>query len=356
MDQIWWKQIPRANRFLYTAAEALLNNRSVILPIQAVTPWRQTMYDMVEEILNIENPRNRLETFDCPEGDVGEYLFSKYCKREKRATYRRGTSYAAFLARSEDLVLNNCYLWVRNIRGRKLEEWTQFIVEYNRNLPPNRQPAVFLLETPEEEWRRKAVKGIQCIVFSESVDAYDSFAFCALASAGVSIAPALRTYLAELCSTLCGQDIELCAACIRWGQQFLKAPEETLREIAGKEIRSDGTPFVICFEGDSIRESIWKSQIRALFPILQQYRSTLVRQHYEEIARSLPITTPFGEVIDDPQDVELGPLISLAGRHSIFLSGEEYDLLDLFRDARNRLAHMKPVEFSVVNKILSAQF
>lgn len=355
MDQIWWTQIPKANRFLHMVTNALLSGRSVILSVPAWLPWPQTMHDVVERLLNVGNPLDRLVTFDCPAGDVGEYLFSNYCKKEKRATYRRGTSYAAFLARSEALVLNHCYLWVQNVPGERLGEWTQFIAEYNRALPPNRPPALFLLETEDEE-QRKGVKGVQRVMFSEYFDEYDYFAFCALASAGESMAPALRTYLAELCSTLCGQDVELCAACIRRGEQFLEAPEESLREIAGGEVRSDGTPFAIRFEGDTVRESIWKSQVRVLFPILHQYRSALVGRHYREIARSLPITTSFGEVIDDPRDVELGPLISLAGRNCLSLSGEEYDLLDLFRDVRNKLAHMKPVNFFSASKVLLARF
>ena len=355
MDQIWWTQIPKANQFLHTVTDTLLSGRSVILSVPAGLPWRQTMHELVERFLNEGNPLDRLVTFGCPAEDVGEYLFSEYCKKEKRATYRRGTSYAAFLARSEALVLNHCYLWVQNVPGERLGEWTQFIAEYNRALPPDRPPALFLLETEDEE-QRKGVKGVQRVTFSEYFDEYDYFAFCALASAWEPMAPALRTYLAELCSTLCGQDVELCAECIRRGKQFLEAPEETLGEIAVGEVRSDGSPFAICLEGDAVRESIWKSQIRALFPILQQYRSTLVGRHYGEIARSLPITTSFGEVIDDPQDVELGPLILLAGRHCLSLSGEEYDLLDLFRDVRNKLAHMKPVDFSTASKVLLARF
>lgn len=355
MDHIWWTQIPKANQFLHTVTNALLNGRSVILSVPAALPWRQTMHELVEQLLNEGNPLDRLVTFDCPAEDVGEYLFSHYCKKEKRATYKRGISYAAFLARSEALVLNSCYLWVQNIPGERLEEWTQFISEYNKSLPPHRPPALFLLETRDTE-QRKGIKGVQRLVFSEYFDEYDYFAFCALASADVSMASSLRTYLAELCSTLCGQDVELCAACIRRGKKFLEAPEAILDEIVGGEIRSDGSSFAISSEKDTVRELIWKSQVRALFPILQQFRSTLVGRHYREISLSLPITTPFGDVIDDPQDVELGPLISLAGRHCLSLSREEYDLLDLFRDVRNKLAHMKPVDFSAAHKVLLARF
>lgn len=357
MEEIWWRQIPKAHQFRRAITDSLLNDRSVILSIPATIPWWQTLYGLVEESLSLEDPCNRMQMISCPQEEVGEYLFFHYCEQEKRAGYRRGVSYAAFLAQSEGLVLNNRYLWVRDVRGGKLEEWTRFITEYNKNFPPNRPHARFLLETPEEEGhRRKAVKGLQRLVFSECVDEYDYFAFCALASTGASVTPALRTYLAELCATLCGKDAELCAACITRGQRFLEEPEKTLREIADDGVRSDGTRFDIRLAGSDVQELIWKSQIRTLFPILQQYRSDFVRRYREKIAASLPITNSFGEVIDDPQDVELGLLVLLVARQCLFISGEEYERLKLFRDARNSLAHMRPVDFSAASEILSACF
>ena len=72
-------------------------------------PWGGTFYDLAAEELSHWNPRNRLETFPCPREDVGEYLLNHYCKKEKRATYRRGISHAAFLARSEGLFTDPVY-------------------------------------------------------------------------------------------------------------------------------------------------------------------------------------------------------------------------------------------------------
>ena len=353
MDELWWKQIPGARRFLRAATDALLHNESVILALPPSMPWGGTFYDLAAEELSHWNPRNRLETFPCPREDVGEYLLNHYCKKEKRATYRRGISHAAFLARSEGLVLNSCYLWVRDIRGEQLDAWIQFIAEYNRNLPHGHSPALFLLETAEEEARKK-VRGIQRVAYSECVDAYDRFTFCALASADVALEPGLRPYLTELCSTLCGEDVELCAACIRRGRAFLEDPEGTLRAIAREEARSDGTPFDIAPLEAELPERIWRSQVRALFPVLQQYLSGFIQQHRAEIQRNLPITNSFGEVIDDPQDVELGLLVLLAASQRLALSGGEHTRLHQFRDARNSLAHMKPVDFPTASGILLA--
>lgn len=355
MDQIWWNQITRASRLLSSVSESMLEGKSVILSLPPSIPWYQTMYNQIEEALHLGNPGNRLQCFPCPQGDVGEYLFENYCKSEKRAKFRRGTSYAAFLAGSEDLVLNNHYLWVQGIAGRKMEEWKQFLAEYSRNLPSGMPPAVFLLETNEQDVPQRAVKGVRSISFSSEIDAYDRFAFCALASTDGGIPLALRPYLAELVSTLCQDDVELCAACIQWGRGFLADPERTLKEIAVEKRRSDGLSFDIGPVLQNLNERLWEAQLKLIFPILQRHLSGLIQRHEAEIRAALPITASYDSstVIDDPRDVELGHLVYLAGKHRLNLSGAAYQQLVLFREARNSLAHMKPISFSDVEKILT---
>ena len=352
MDQIWWKQIPKANRFLHAVTNTLLAEKSVILFLPPAIPWRQTLYTLAEEILRQGNPNNQLCRFHCPPGDPGEYLFNQFCPGEKRAIYRRGTSYAAFLARTDGLVLNNRYLWVQDVPPNQLDAWTRFLVEYQKNLSQTLPPAVFLLETTETAGR-KAVKGVQNLPFSDSIDANDRIAFCALASTEGSVSAPLRPYLAELVSNLCDSDVELCAACIQRGEYFLQAAEESLTSIARERTHSDGTPFDTTPILATFPERLWESQIRILFPILQAYRSNLIHRYWNQLARALPVENAFQEVITDPQDLELGMLVRMVGLGSLFLPDPEYERLVRYRDARNNLAHMKPVDFSVVHQILT---
>jgi len=356
MDKIWWNQITRANRLLHGISETMLAGKSVILSLPPSVPWYQTMYSQVEEYLHQGNPNNSLLSFPCPQGDVGEYLFESYCKREKRATFRRGTSYAAFLAKSEDLVLNNRYLWVRDVSGGKLEEWGCFLAKYNSNLPQGMPPAVFLFEVAEGAAARKAVKGVQNFCFSNEIDAYDCFAFCALASTEEGISLALRPYLAELVSTLCRDDLELCAVCIQQNRTFLENPQMVLQDIHQKKLRSDGRPFDTSSVLDNLRERLWESQLKLLFPALQRYLVGFIQAYKEEIQAALPFTTSYGAEINDPRDVELGLLVYLADAKQLVLDSAAYQQLTLFRDARNSLAHMKPIDFSAVEKILTARF
>ena len=54
----------------------------------------------------MENPKNKLEVIECPEEEPGEFILQKYCKRETRAKYRYGVSYAQFLGKCQETVLN----------------------------------------------------------------------------------------------------------------------------------------------------------------------------------------------------------------------------------------------------------
>lgn len=353
MDQIWWRKITKANHFINTVANLLLENKNLILAFPQSIPWRDTMYEMIEGILHEENPEYRLVFNDCPGHDVGQFLLEEYCKKEKRASYRYGMSYAAFLAQSNGIVLNSRYVWIKNVTVQKLDEWCKFIMDYNQNLPKHTTSAVFILEISDTRIRAKAMKGLYYLSFDDSIDFYDKFTFCALASTDIDIKPHLRPYLAELVSTVCKSDIELCSLCIRHWQDFLSEPYLTLKEIINTEHHSDGTSFDIDMNPGSIDTLIWEGQIKLLFPVIERYRSVFVKRHAPAIESCLPIQNSNGEIIDNPQDVELGSLIQLAGQKRIFLSTAEYKQLDQFRCARNDLAHLSVIEFARADSILS---
>ncbi|MDO4339540.1 MAG: hypothetical protein Q4C91_15860 [Eubacteriales bacterium] len=353
MDQIWWKQISRASHFIRNTANAALDGKNIILSFPEFIPWQNTMYEIIEGILHTENPEYRLVFHECPAGDIGEFLLKEYCKREKRASYRFGMSYAAFLAKSEDIVLNTRYLWIKNVSGKKLEEWARFILDYNKNLPKHKSPAIFILETHSAGIRPPKIKGIRYISFDDNVDSYDKFTFCALASTDTDVKGYLRPYLADLVSTVCKDDIELCAACIQHWRDFLENPLQTLKRIAKQEVHSDGSSFCLDLKQETVEKSIWEGQIKLLFPIVEKYRSKFIKRHYAEINKALPVQTSYGDFIKNPLDVELGCIIQMVGNKYITLNDSEYTQLDNFRHARNDLAHSTPISFTRVDWILS---
>lgn len=353
MDKIWWKQITKANSFVRKVAGTVLENQNVLLSVPPRIPWRGTMVELVDGILREENPAYRLEFIECPEEEVGKYLLEHYCKKETRSAYRYGMTYASFLARNEGTVLSSRYLWVKNIPASKLGEWAGFLQEYRKCFPKNGAMAVFILETVEDGTRRRAYKGLQLIGYDDWIDAYDKFAFCTLACTDAEIKPYLKPYIAELVSNICKDDMELCAACIRHVQEFLRSPSDTLQQIGKEETHADGTPFYLRKEREKLEIRVWESQVKLLFPVIERYRSAFVSRKRDDIRLALPIKNSYGEEITEPLDVELGSLIFLVGLGKLRVTDREYRQLDTFRTARNNLAHLKALGFSEVDAILS---
>lgn len=351
MDRLWWMNITKAHKFLEDIVSAAVEGRSIVLSLPLNTPWRSTLIDLVADRLRMENPKNRLEQFSCPEEEVGLFLLNKYVKKERRAKYRYGMTYAYFLGNCEDTVLNDRYIWVTDIPQDRYKEWLDFIAEYNENVK-NKTPAIFILETHDEHLAKKAKKGIAKLAFDQNISAYDKFAFCALAATENACKDYMRPYLAELASIVCNEDIELCAECVTAGNEFLKNPTKTIRDIVANKCRSDGEKYTFSKSENDIKNRIWETQLKNVFPVIEKYRSYFIKRYEQQIKNGLPITNAFDEVVNNPEDVEIGTLVLMAGKGKLSLSNRDYQELLAFRDARNHLAHLGTLDFERVERLL----
>ena len=70
------------------------------------------------------------------------------------------------------------------------------------------------------------------------------------------------------------------------------------------------------------------------------------------ISKQLPIQAPYGEIYSDPKDVELGTLIYMAGSGALILSQNEYEKLNRYKEARNKLSHLGTLTFEEINQLL----
>lgn len=164
----------------------------------------------------------------------------------------------------------------------------------------------------------------------------------------------LRPYLAEVVSSVCGDDVELCAACVLRGMEFLSLPDQTINDIIESCHRSDGERYFFNKSKEEITVSIWESQLKYIFPLIESYRKYFVKRYIRAIKNILPISNSYGEKVTIPEDVEIGTLFYLVGRGDIVISSTEYNELERYRNARNRLAHMNVLENEEVEAILKA--
>ena len=163
-------------------------------------------------------------------------------------------------------------------------------------------------------------------------------------------------YIAELVSSVCSDDIELCAECIKYGEEFARDPTACLQKIAEISAHSDGTPFEAEALLSDLEYHIWESQIRLLFPKIERFRTDFIKMHRKDINKNLPITNTFEETIENPEDVEIGLLYALTKIGAVqMFTNEEFPVLRFYKDIRNSLAHIKPVDFESVCRILKAK-
>jgi len=328
-----------------------VEGRSIMLSLPDDVPWRNTLLELVEEQLKLENPKNAFECIRCPEEEAGIFLLNQYCREERRATYRYGMTYAAFLGKCEDIVLNDRYIWVYDIPNNKYAEWLNFILDYNRNVT-KKTPAIFILEIKDRNFANKDFKGIRKISFDQNIGAYDKFAFCILAATDHTCREYMRPYLAELVSSICREDIELCAECVNEGNLFLENPVEVINQITSAKYRSDGEPYSFSQTDEEIKKQIWETQLKNVFPVIEKYRSYFITKYRKAIMEALPIMNSSGESVTNPEDVEIGTLVYMAGNGKMILSSKEYEELGHFREARNRLAHLNILDLPMVDMIM----
>ena len=344
MNQIWWDRVPNAVSYVQNIVESLLKESSVLLQYAENIPWREYWIESIKEAVVQYNSSKRFEMIEGVE-NPGEYILREYCKPEKRATYRPTKSYAKFFAQSDDIVLNERYLWVKVSSKEGLATWMRFVSEYVKERGKGKDSAVFILE-----WKSKTPapnkKGLQILSFDDYISEYDRNVFTTLASSSVREPAFIKSYLAELSAITFENDIELCAACLNEYKAFLDCPNDLICKVLAEQTRCSGEMYTFEKPPEAINNGIWKAQIAIVYPLIEEFREDFVRVHAKPINAELPIQSAYGEMYENPKDVELGTLVFMAGSKRLIISTEEYKKLDKFRIARNKLAHLDTLDFS----------
>ena len=161
-----------------------------------------------------------------------------------------------------------------------------------------------------------------------------------------------RQYLAEAVSSVVPDDAELACACIKRGRIFLEDPVKTIASIRKETFRSDGTAFWPDISEKQIAERMWEAQIKVVFPIIEKQRSIIVERYRKGIEALLPITGAYGEMFFDAEDVEIGVLSHLVSLGRLVVAFEDGKMIARLRNARNTLAHIKPMTQAEIDEAL----
>ncbi len=351
MENMWWTHIRKAMDFVEEISEKAYLGQSLLLAFPNQIPWANELYDSVETQLRTRNPEYRVVMLLEEDGDPETLVLEHFCRRETRAKYRRAIGAAKFLVEQPDCTLHSSYVWIRIVSDAAMKNWISFVSDYIQHAPKGHQKASFILECRHISKAPRSGK-LKVIDWNTAVDTYDVFTYCALCSDSVGISNSLRPYLVELASNVCGSDVELGSACIRQGLSFLEDPRNALKRISETEQRSSEEPFQISLSDDALQSKIWESQIRVAFSVIEKQRDFYVRKYARDISACLPVQDCFGNEISELRQVELGTLIRLVGERRVFVQSDDYDNISFLKDRRNDLAHLVPLPFSHIKRLL----
>ena len=100
------------------------------------------------------------------------------------------------------------------------------------------------------------------------------------------------------------------------------------------------------------QKDMWEAQIKVVFPIIEKQRSIIVERYRNGIEALLPITGAYGEMFFDAEDVEIGVLSHLVSLGRLVVAFEDGKMIARLRNARNTLAHIKPMTQAEIDEIL----
>ena len=333
--KIWWEDLNGPRRFLVEAAEKLSGGQSVVMCLPKRVPWSDTMRDVLEKLLRKGTQSIKVVDAGNISLEPQEYVLKNFCANKDRFRPYSKKAYAKFLAESTGIALNDSCIWIRNAEREQVDAWFSFITDYQSFLAGKRG-GVFLLEADEDFIGRG---NVEVLYYARKIGGYDSFAFNIFAAADFANENHLiKRYLAELVSALTEGDVEFGAECIARSHALLKNPQEVFEDILweGKFTSGKGT--------DEIERAIWMTQLELIFPLVETFRRNFIKKYEEQIKN----TPPYYSV---PEEVEIGQLYGLFNQRRWLLNESDGNDLEMYREVRNKLAHLGTISFDELQKI-----
>ena len=358
LGEFWWQTIPNAVRLCTELGQNLCEEKHVVFQYPKHLPWKEIFRSRFEDYIHEHDGIRSLKWVEASsigteEDSLGAYLLRHCCKEELRFHFRPGIGYARFLATScERSTLKDTYLVIDGATAAQIENWMPFLSEYASFLD-GASGCVCLIMT-SDVMECLPCKGIRQIEYAKFVTDYDSLIFDLIASGEQQVGSnTLRQYLGELVISVTGTDVELGAACIRAGESFMNDPHGVLTELALAGSYSSGQPFPPAPEASEIQNLIWITQLKLLMPKIEMFRQSFLENHKDDIQQHLPCENAINEIVTDYHHVELGLLWSFYCKNYFNIVGSrEEQNLKFYRGARNNLAHLKPLDYAVLKKIL----
>lgn len=351
-DLIWWERIGRSIRTIRDIKHLLVNQESFILSAPQGIPWRDTFEKVVKREVSTISSERMLRIIVPEDAEPDRYCLSELCSDSFESAYWPSMTRAAYMCSDRDLLFHRYYIWVKGIQEAKIfRKWINFISEYKREAQKAGLPltAVFILE----QNREMKVSGFPTLIYKVSdsdcrIFGLEKLQELASTDSELCSSDAViinSEYLSELAVQISDNNPELCDLLLEQPKNLLMEPVKTVEKLLGNK--------GLIVNSHMIASSVWKAQIIQFFPLLEQCRLELIKQHADEIRPHLPINDIYGEMIKDPEEMEFRHLISFNHQGFLSLSAGEKDKLKLYRNARNIISHNSFLQYETISTLLS---
>lgn len=343
--EMWWEQVTGPKRFTDEIIKNIKNKVCTVLCVPNNLPWENELRDVI-----IRNYINNGEWFEIIDDgieditEVGKYLLQKFADEKIKTSYAyhsHNTAVEKYLKDNE--VLSNRILWIKNISSTSFLKWIAFLRKYKSS---NNNEGTFILEVNEQY---SSTGTISVLKYSDFVTIYDAHLFASIVASQSANEQLVHQYITNLADSLCGMNVE----------SIVEFIENT--DFNEDDIRDKYSSYFDISENE-LTYKIWKAQIQIAFPLIEVARVNFVSKYEDLIKDCLPLEQ-FGEIIENPYEVELGTLIYLLSSkyeededNRLVISYQDYEDLHFLHKVRNKLAHVKYCSNSEIYTLLLNNF
>lgn len=370
---LWWERMFGPERTLEKLAQSYQrDSRSAVFLIPADVPYLPDLRELVKREWRVRNDDSRLEIieFDCADaaGDFDGALLEKLAP-QGTPLRRQGVSLADFI--HGEKLLRGKALWITGADASTRDAALRLAHAYSRYGKP--EDGFVLLEL-RHSLRPASLPERNQVTLSVGETDMETYATDLFREryAEEAVRPCVYRYLSFLASSLCGTDAELAEQFAMRFDYRKDDPAATVRSIMEQEIfpeewgsevseGEEAHPFSLLRSGEKeeIEKRIWRAQIRAVFPALEDIRWALIDKYREFWTDCLQELEVYGESsqgqrrISSPDDLELTQLNYCLHRvgDSSAVHPSDYGNIGFLPEQRNRLAHLYPLTPADIGRI-----
>lgn len=381
-EEFWWSNITGAHVVVSKVADAVLENKMVILKVPSDLPWRYSMRSSIQTAFQ-ERTDTRdvvIEQIDVvddnPEDlEPGRFLLQKYASSSISKGYREKSkvSIQDYIAQKE--VIKNRIIWVKGLDGTTANKWIKFCKGFT---PKTAAEGLFVLEV---HGKIAPLEGrfMEYIDFSECVSSYDVQLFNSFVldeDEELAYGSDLwKKYISTTAAMVCDVDAEISELLLREADFKKESAIEGIGRIveqgnfSRRGAQEESNHVLWLYRNNKSAElklRIWASQVQVLFPIIEMERIELIEKYRSKISQALADNniTQYGELITDPMDVELGSLCYMMSHrqeqgyymYMLYIPDEvDRNRIRFLHKCRNSIAHVSICEPEQVRRLLERE-